>query len=263
MSKHAALDTFGKSGNPVIRSSAFDASASAGTERMTLDGAVNKTAIMLAVLVSTAAISWNFSGPLIGLITFVGIFAAVVSSVITFGFWIPFIGFIVNPRPYLAPRTWLIFAAGEGFLIGSLSLTFEIMFPGIVLEAVSLTFCVAATLLFLYKSGLVKPSQNFVLMLCSAIFGIMLFYVGAFIYTLVTGTSPEIISGSSNFSIGLSLFVVGIAALSLVLDFDIIEQSAERGAPKYMEYFGAMALITTLIWLYIEILRLLAKFRSR
>ena len=263
MSKHAALDTFGKSGNPVIRSSAFNASASTGSERMTLDGAVNKTAIMLAVLVSTATISWNFSGPLIDLVTLVGIFAAVVSSFITFGLWIPFIGFIVNPRPYLAPRTWLIFAAGEGFLIGSISFTFETMFPGIVLEAVSLTFCVAATLLFLYKSGLVKPSQNFVLMLCSAIFGIMLFYVGAFIYTLVTGTSPEIISGSSNFSIGLSLFVVGIAALSLVLDFDIIEQSAERGAPKYMEYFGAMALITTLIWLYIEILRLLAKFRSR
>jgi uncharacterized YccA/Bax inhibitor family protein len=263
MSKHAALDTFGKSGNPVIRSSAFNALASAGSERMTLDGAVNKTAIMLAVLVSTATITWNFSGLLIDFIELVGIFAAVVSSFITFGLWIPFIGFVVNPRPYLAPKTWLIFAAGEGFFIGSFSLTFETMFPGIVLEAVSLTFCVAATLLFLYKSGLVKPTQNFVLMLCSAIFGIMLFYIGVFIYTLVTGTSPEIISGSSNLSIGLSLFVVGIAALSLVLDFDIIEQSAERGAPKYMEYFGAMALVTTLIWLYIEILRLLAKFRSR
>ena len=263
MSKHAALDTFGKSGNPVIRSSAFNTSASSGSERMTLDGAVNKTAIMLAVLVSTAAISWNFSSPLISLVTVIGIFAATISSFITFGLWIPFIGFIVNPRPHLAPKTWLIFAAGEGFLIGSISLTFETMFPGIVLEAVSLTFCVAATLLFLYKSGLVKPTQNFVLMVCSAIFGIMLFYVGIFIYTLVTGTSPEIFSGSGNFSIGLSLFVVGLAALSLVLDFDIIEQSAERGAPKYMEYFGAMALVTTLVWLYIEILRLLAKFRSR
>jgi uncharacterized YccA/Bax inhibitor family protein len=218
---------------------------------------------MLAVLVSTATITWNFSGLLIDFIELVGIFAAVVSSFITFGLWIPFIGFVVNPRPYLAPKTWLIFAAGEGFFIGSFSLTFETMFPGIVLEAVSLTFCVAATLLFLYKSGLVKPTQNFVLMLCSAIFGIMLFYIGVFIYTLVTGTSPEIISGSSNLSIGLSLFVVGIAALSLVLDFDIIEQSAERGAPKYMEYFGAMALVTTLIWLYVEILRLLAKLRSR
>jgi uncharacterized YccA/Bax inhibitor family protein len=175
----------------------------------------------------------------------------------------PFIGFIVNPRPHLAPKTWLVFAIGEGFFIGTISLLFETMFPGIVLEAVSLTFCVAGTLLFLYKSGLVKPSQNFVLMLCSAIFGIFLFYIGVFIYTLVTNTSPEIFSGSGNFSIGLSLFVVGMAALSLVLDFDIIEQSAEHGAPKYMEYFGAMALTTTLVWLYIEILRLLAKFRSR
>ena len=202
--------------------SAFDASASAGTERMTLDGAVNKTAIMLAVLVSTAAISWNFPSPSMTLISYIGIFAAGISSVITFGFWMPFIGFIVNPRPHLAPKTWLIFAIGEGFFIGTISLLFETMFPGIVLEAVSLTFCVAGTLLFLYKSGLVKPSQNFVLMLCSAIFGIFLFYIGVFIYTLVTNTSPEIFSGSGNFSIGLSLFVVGMAALSLVLDFDII-----------------------------------------
>ena len=241
MSKHAALDTFGRSGNPVIRSSAFDSYAASGSEKMTLDGAVNKTSIMLAVLISTAALSWSFPGPLMSLISFVGIFAAGISSVITFGFWVPFIGFV----------------------IGLISLGFESMFPGIVLEAVSLTFCVAASLLFLYKSGLVKPSQNFVLMLCSAIFGIFLFYIGIFIYTLISGSSPEIFSGSSNASIGLSLFVVGIAALSLVLDFDIIEQSAERGAPKYMEYFGAMALVTTLIWLYIEILRLLAKFRSR
>jgi uncharacterized YccA/Bax inhibitor family protein len=197
------------------------------------------------------------------MISYIGIFAAGISSVITFGFWMPFIGFIVNPRPHLAPKTWLVFAIGEGFFIGTISLLFETMFPGIVLEAVSLTFCVAGTLLFLYKSGLVKPSQNFVLMLCSAIFGIFLFYIGVFIYTLVTNTSPEIFSGSGNFSIGLSLFVVGMAALSLVLDFDIIEQSAEHGAPKYMEYFGAMALTTTLVWLYIEILRLLAKFRSR
>jgi uncharacterized YccA/Bax inhibitor family protein len=218
---------------------------------------------MLAVLVSTAAISWNFPSPLMTMISYIGIFAAGISSVITFGFWMPFIGFIVNPRPHLAPKTWLVFAIGEGFFIGTISLLFETMFPGIVLEAVSLTFCVAGTLLFLYKSGLVKPSQNFVLMLCSAIFGIFLFYIGVFIYTLVTNTSPEIFSGSGNFSIGLSLFVVGMAALSLVLDFDIIEQSAEHGAPKYMEYFGAMALTTTLVWLYIEILRLLAKFRSR
>ena len=236
MSKHAALDTFGRSGNPVIRSSAFDSRASSDSERMTLDGAVNKTAIMLAILISTAAISWNFPSPFIVMLSYIGIFA---------------------------PKTWLVFAFGEGFFIGLISLSFETMFPGIVLEAVCLTFCVAATLLFLYKSGIVKPSQNFVLMVCSAVFGIFLFYIGTLIYSLVTGVSPEIFSGSSNASIGLSLFIVAMAAFSLVLDFDIIEQSAEYGSPKYMEYFGAMALVTTLIWLYIEILRLLAKFRSR
>ena len=122
MSKHAALDTFGRSGNPVIRSSAFDSYAASGSEKMTLDGAVNKTSIMLAVLISTAALSWNFPGPLMSLISFVGIFAAGISSVITFGFWVPFIGFVINPRPHLAPRTWLIFAAGEGFFIGLISL---------------------------------------------------------------------------------------------------------------------------------------------
>ncbi len=263
MSKHSALDTFGRSGNPAIRSSAFNSSASAGSEKMTLDGAVNKTSIMLAILISTAAISWNFPSPFIVMVSYIGIFAAGIASVATFGFWMPFIGFIISPRPYLAPKTWLVFAFGEGFVIGLISLTFETMFPGIVLEAVSLTFCVAATLLFLYKSGLVKPSQNFVLIICSATFGVMLFYLGIFIYSLVTGVSPEIFSGNSNFSIGLSLLIVGLAALNLVLDFDIIEQSAERGAPKYMEYFGAMALVTTLVWLYIEILRLLAKLRSR
>ena len=116
MSKHAALDTFGRSGNPVIRSSAFDSRASSESERMTLDGAVNKTAIMLAILISTAAISWNFPSPLIVMLSYIGIFAAAIASVATFGFWMPFIGFIINPRPYLAPKPWLVFAFGEGFL---------------------------------------------------------------------------------------------------------------------------------------------------
>ena len=193
MSKHAALDTFGRSGNPVIRSSAFDSYAASGSEKMTLDGAEINT--KAAVLISTAALSWNFPGPLMRLISFVGIFAAGISSVITFGFWVPFIGFVINPRPHLAPRTWLIFAAGEGFFIGLISLGFESMFPGIVLEAVSLTFCVAASLLFLYKSGIVVE-LHFVLMLCSAIFGIFLFYIGIFIYTLISGSSPEYFLGA-------------------------------------------------------------------
>ena len=91
--------------------------------------------------------------------------------------------------------------------------------------------------------------------------GIIFFYIGIFIYSLIVGNTPAIFSSNSNASILLSIFIVAIAALNLVLDFDIIEQSEEQGAPKYMEWFGAMALVATLIWLYIEILRLLMKLR--
>ena len=141
MSKHSALNTFGKSGNPLIRSSAFNARSSDLSDRMTLDGAVNKTAIMLAVLVSTASMAWNFStNPLVMTFGLVSFIAGAISGIMTFGFYFPFIGWIVKPKPYNAPKTWLIYSAGQGFLIGFISLSFETMFPGIVLEAVSLTF---------------------------------------------------------------------------------------------------------------------------
>ena len=175
MSNHSALNTFGKSGNPLIRSSAFNARSSDLSDRMTLDGAVNKTAIMLAVLVTTASIAWNFStNPLVMTLGLVSFIAGVISGVMTFGFYFPFIGWIVKPKPYNAPKTWLIYSAGQGFLIGFISLSFETMFPGIVLEAVSLTFFVAGSLLFAYKSGMIKPDQNFLLMVFAATMGIFL-----------------------------------------------------------------------------------------
>ena len=265
MSNHSALNTFGKSGNPAIRSSAFDTRSSNPSDRMTLNGAVNKTAVSLAVLVSTATIAWNFaSSPSVQLIGAITTFAGVISMIATFGFYMFFIGWIVKPRPYLAPKTYLISAAGQGFLVGGASLAAETLYPGIVLEAVSLTFFVAASLLFAYKTAIIRPTQNFALMVFSATVGIMLFYLSMFIYSVFTGgPMPDIISGNSNSAIGFSLFVVAMAAFNLVIDFDIIEQSADEGAPKYMEYFGAMALTVTLVWLYMEILRLLMKLRSR
>jgi uncharacterized YccA/Bax inhibitor family protein len=264
MSNHSALNTFGKSGNPAIRSSAFNIRSNDSSDSMTLDGAVNKTAIMLLVLVSTAIFSWMFSSnPLVQLISFISIVAGYISMFATFGFYIFFIGWVVKPRPYLAPKLWLIVAAGQGFLVGNISLFAESMYPGIVLEAVSLTFFVAASLLIAYKSGLIKPTQNFVLMVFAATVGIVLFYLSLWLLSLFGFGLPNIISGNSNTAIGFSLFVVAMAAFNLVIDFDIIEQSADEGAPKYMEYFGSMALTITLVWLYIEILRLLMKLNSR
>ena len=251
MSRHQALDTFGRSGNPIIRSSAFQDRVTSG-DRMSLEGAVNKTGILLFLTVLSASLSWNFQGPLMSLLSSVGIFVGVISAIATFGFYFFFIGWIVNPRPHLAPKTGPIYAVGMGFMIGMISQQAEAMFPGIVIQAVSLTFFVAASLLLAYKTGIIKPTQNFVLMIFAATLGIFLTYLSSFIFT-----------DTGWMGIGISLFVVAIAALNLVLDFDIIEQADEQGAPKYMEWFGAMALMATLIWLYIEILRLLMKLRSR
>ena len=260
MSRHQALDTLGRSGNPIIRSSAFQETSTSG-ERMTLEGAVNKTGILLFLTVLSSAISWNFQGPLMSLIAMIGIFTGSIAAIATFGFYMFFIGWIVEPRPYLAPKTAPIYAIGMGFIIGMISQQAEAMFPGIVIQAVSLTFFVAASLLFAYKTGIIRPTQNFVLMVFAATLGIFLTYLFNFIFSLITGSSFSIFTDTGWMGIGVSLFIVAIAALNLVLDFDIIEQSEEQGAPKHMEWFGAMALVATLIWLYIEILRLLMKLR--
>ena len=263
MSKHQVLNTFGVSGNPVIRSAAFQEKVSANEERMSLEGAVNKTGILLFLTVMAAAISWNFQGPLMTIISSLGMLVAFISGIMTFGFYFFFIGWIVEPRPYNAPKTAPLYAVGMGFLIGLLSQQAENLYPGIVIQAVSLTFFVAASLLLAYKTGLIKPTQNFLLIIFAATMGIFLTYIANLAYSVLTGSSFSVITDNGPYGIMFSLFVVGIAALNLVLDFDIIEQADEQGAPKYMEWFGAMALMATLIWLYIEILRLLMKLRGR
>ena len=139
---------------------------------------------------------------------------------------------------------------------------FEAQFPGIAMQALALTFGILATLLVCYKSGLILPTQNFRLMLVSAIGGIMLLYIVNFVMSFF-GSTLSFLTSNSPMSIGISLIITGVAALSLVLDFDFIEEGAEKGLPKYMEWYGAFSLMVTLIWLYLEILRLLAKIRSR
>jgi len=263
MSKHQALDRFGRSGNPVIRSAAFQERVSASEDRMSLEGAVNKTGILLFLTVMAAALSWNYQGPLMTLIAGLGSFVAFVSGIMTFGFYFFFVGWLVEPRPHNAPRTAPIYAIGMGFFIGLISQQAESLFPGIVIQAVSLTFFVAASLLLAYKTGVIKPNQNFLLMVFAATMGIFLTYLANLIYFSITGNNFFVLTDNGTMGILISLFIIGIAALNLVLDFDIIEQADEQGAPKYMEWFGAMALVATLIWLYIEILRLLIKLKGR
>ncbi len=155
-----------------------------------------------------------------------------------------------------------LYALLEGLLLGGLSATFEARYPGIVIQAVGLTFGTCFCLLLAYSSRLIRASENFKLGVAAATGGIFLVYLVSFVLGFF-GVRIPFIHESGLIGIGFSLFVVVIAALNLVLDFDLIETGAARGAPKYMEWYGAFGLIVTLVWLYLEILRLLSKLRSR
>ena len=247
MARHAALETFGRSGNPVFGDKFNQSQGFVGSERMTLDGTVNKTGILLGLCFFGAIISWNIPNPLLmagG--AFIGFALAMYTS------------FVPRNAGITAP----IYAFLKGLFLGGISLVLEMQYPGIAVQAVGLTFGTLASLLFFYKSGLIKPTENYRLMIFSATFGIMILYLVNFVMSFF-GAGIGFIHSNGIFGIGFSLFVVGVAALNLVLDFDFIEQGAENSLPKYMEWYGAFSLMVTLIWLYLEILRLLAKLRSR
>ena len=165
-------------------------------------------------------------------------------------------------RPKNSPYTAPAYAAIEGVALGGITMIFEAQYPGIGIQAIGLTFGILASLLFCYKSGIIKPTENFRLMIFAGTMGIFILYLVSFIMSFF-GNSIGFIHSNSLIGIGFSLVVVAIAALNLVLDFDFIEQAAEQGAPKYLEAYGAFSLMVTLIWLYLEILRLLAKIYSR
>ena len=244
MSKHSALNNFGRSGNPAFQSH-FNTNQNVVGATMTLEGTVNKTGILLALCVGGAFFGWN--APALAL------------PAIIIGFVIAlFTIFRPKNSPYTAPG----YAAIEGVALGAITMVFESQYPGIGIQAIGLTFGILASLLFCYKSGIIKPTENFRLMIFSATMGIALLYLISFIMSFF-GNSIGFIHSNGLFGIGFSLFVVGIAALNLVLDFDFIEEGSEAGLPKYMEWYGAFSLMVTLVWLYLEILRLLAKIRSR
>jgi uncharacterized YccA/Bax inhibitor family protein len=155
-----------------------------------------------------------------------------------------------------------IYAVLEGLFLGGISAFFEAQYPGIVVQAVSLTFAILFVLLFAYKTRIIKPTENFKLGVFAATGGVMMLYLVSFILNLF-GVPVGYLHDNSLLSIGISVVIVIIASLNLVLDFDFIEQGAASSAPKYMEWYAAFGLMVTLIWLYIEILRLLSKIASR
>jgi uncharacterized YccA/Bax inhibitor family protein len=241
-----------RSGNPVLKSDTFDIAPQG--ERMTLGGTVNKTAILLALVMITAIYTW-------GRFYSSGDPASIMPLV-----WTGAIGGLVVCLVTVFKKEWAgvtapIYALLEGLVVGGLSAIYEARFPGIVIQAVGLTFGTLACLLMAYKSGLIKATENFKLGVVAATGGIALLYLVSIVMGMF-GKSIGFIHEGGWLGIGFSAFVVVIAALNLVLDFDFIEAGAEQGAPKYMEWYGAFGLTVTLIWLYLEILRLLSKLRK-
>lgn len=245
-----------RTANPALNQKTFESLVVEGDKVMTINGTVNKTAISLAILVFGALYTWNLFNQTMSV---EAIYPWMIGGSIG-GF---IVAMITIFKKHLAPITTPIYALLEGVALGGISAFFESMYPGIVFQAVTLTFGVLFSLLFAYRSGLIKVTENFKLGVVAATGGIFIVYMISWLMNMFTGAGISMIHDNGIMGIGFSAFVVVIAALNLVLDFDFIESGVERGAPKYMEWYGAFGLTVTLVWLYIEILRLLSKLRSR
>ena len=251
-----------KSSNPVFGKQVFSQYYSNTSEGvMTINGTINKTGLMLAIVILAAAFTWN---------KFFGAYnpALPETALSSVKLWMILGGIggfatalITAFRPQSAAVSAPIYAVFEGLFIGGISAFFEVMYPGLVMRAVTLTFGVFFIMLLLYRSGKIRATGKFRMGIFAATGGIALIYFVSFIAGMF-GANLNFLYGNGTLGIGFSLVVVAIAALNLILDFDMIEQGARAGAPKFMEWYGAFGLMVTLIWLYLEILRLLAKFAS-
>ena len=240
-----------RSGNPALSSKTFENLSTTSSDVMTLDGAVNKTAISMGILLFAAYYTYTNAIMDYILIGFIGGF--VVALVTIF-------------KKSWSPVTVPIYAVLEGLALGGISKLYADAFePGIVPQAIMLTLGILFALLFAYKTKIIRATENFKLGVFAATAGIGIVYLVSFFMGIFGSGGLPVMdpTNSSMLSIGFSLFVVVIASLNLVMDFDFIENGAANGAPKYMEWYGAFGLLVTLIWLYLEILRLLAKLSSR
>ena len=221
-------------------------------QEMTLSGTINKTLILFLLLTAAAMVTWwmTFNGmnpmvPTIG--------GAIIGLILVF-----VAAFKPQYSGYLAPG----YAFFEGLFIGGISAIFEVKYPGIVVQAVSATLVTFLVCLGLFKYKIVKVTEQFRSVVVAATLAIVTFYLISWLLSMFTSFMP-VHHGNSMMSIGISVFVIIVAALNLFLDFDSIEQGVQRKMPKYMEWFGAMGLMITLVWLYIEFLRLLSKLAKK
>jgi uncharacterized YccA/Bax inhibitor family protein len=242
--------------NPVFNDKAMNAgdSVSLSAEPMTINGAVNKTFILLGFLVASSFLVWTmFSQNYVALAEMLGIVGAIVGFILAM-----VIIFTKKAMHVLTP----LYAVAEGLFIGGISAKFEAMYPGIVMQAIVATMFALFVMLSLYRAGVIKCTEKFRSTLMIAMISIIGIYLIGFIGSFFGYSIPQIHT-SSNIGIGFSAIVVVIASLNFIIDFDVIEKGAQSMLPKNFEWYGAFGIMVTLVWLYLEILRLLAKLRER
>ncbi|MDZ4686520.1 MAG: Bax inhibitor-1/YccA family protein [Planctomycetaceae bacterium] len=250
-----------RSGNPALSDATFarlSDQAGVSTNTMTIRGTVAKTMVLLGLCVGSACFTWSMvwsavQGQAASGTVYPWMIGGLIGGLV-FGLATSFV-------PTWAAVTAPLYALAEGLFLGGLTAVFEMRYPGIAIQGVSATFGTLFALLMAYQSGLIKATENFKLGVFAATGGIGVLYLAGFVLSFF-GMSIPFINEPNWFGIGFSAFVVVIAALNLVLDFDFIENAANNGAPKYLEWYGAYGLMVTLVWLYIEILRLLSKIYS-
>ena len=246
-----------KSGNPVLSEKKFEGTVEgANQDVMTQSGTVNKFGMMMVLLLASSAFTWKAAAEGKDIMSWMigGAIGGLAIAIV--------LAFKPKWAAILAP----LYALVEGLFVGGISAYYNSAFdayaPNIVMQAVGLTFGVVIAMFILYRTGVIKATQRFKSIVFAATAGIAIFYLLAFVLRFFAIEMP-LIHESTTMGIIFSLVVVAAAALNLILDFDMIEQGAAMGAPKYMEWYGAFGLLVTIVWLYIEILRLLSKFARR
>ena len=244
-----------RTSNPALREEYFRRHpAAAGEGVMTLNGTTTKSFLLILLTIFSAAFTWRESlggnpGILTPAILVGGLGGFIVAMVTVF-------------KPNLSPITAPLYAVLEGLLLGALSARYEARWAGLPMQAVGLTFMVFVAMLLVYRTGIIKVTDRFRFGVAAATGGIALFYLLSIILSMF-GVRIPLIHEAGMVGIGFSLVVVGVAALNLILDFDLIEGGVRAGAPRYMEWYAAFGLLVTLVWLYLEILRLLSKLNRK
>lgn len=247
--------------NPVLNETIFRKQhvSYTNSDVMTVGGTATKTLLLLLMVIAGAAYTWKLYYNAINPQSIAGwMWGGLIVGMIT--------ALVISFKPKTAQYLSPVYAAAEGLAIGGISAIFNEQFaltaPNIVINAVALTLITALVMFTVYRSGLIKVNGTFMKVLSISLISIMIFYVGSWIVSLF-GVNLSMLHNSSPLSIGISIVIVAVAALSLLMDYEFINKASAAGAPKYMEWYGAFGLTVTLVWLYLELLKLLAKFANR